>query len=551
MATATGGKPILILAEGTQRFVGKDARRINITAARVIAETVRTTLGPRGMDKMLVESSGDITITNDGATILKTIEVKHPAAKILVELSKTQETEVGDGTTSVVVLAGELLKYAEELLDKNIHPAIIMRGYKMAMEKALDLLKEYAKKVNIDDKETLIKIAETALNSKASGITAKDRIAQLAVDAVKIVAEKLNGKYKVDKSAIKIQKQAGGETIDSELIHGIAIDKEVAHPLMPKVVKNAKIAVLGFELKIKKTEYTAKLTITSPDKLKAFMEQEDKELQEKVERIVKAGANVVICQKDIDDLALHYLARHKVLAVKSVDEKDIKIIARATGAKILKSPRDINPEDLGYAELVEERKYGDKRYVVISGCRNPKAVTILARGGSEHIVSETERSLDDAISVVKDIFEEPYILPGGGASEIELAKELRKYARTVGGKEQLAIEAFANALEIIPKTLAENSGMDVVETLLKLRVEHEKGNKYHGINLFTKNVEDMFKSGIIEPLKVKKHVITGATETAIMILRIDDLIAAKGLFEEKKEEKEKKPEETPPSTPEF
>ncbi len=550
MATATGGKPILILAEGTQRFVGRDARRINITAARVIAETVRTTLGPRGMDKMLVESGGDITVTNDGATILKTIEVKHPAAKILVELSKTQETEVGDGTTSVVVLAGELLKYAEDLLDKNIHPAIIMKGYKAAMEKSLELLKNYAKEVKVEDKETLIKIAETALNSKASGITAKDKIAKLAVEAVEYVAEKLNGKYKVNKASIKIQKQAGGETIDSELIQGIAIDKEVAHPLMPKVVKNAKIAVLGFELKIKKTEYTAKLTITSPDKLKAFMEQEDKELQEKVERLIKAGANVVICQKDIDDMALHYLAKNNVLAVKSVDEKDIKIIAKATGAKILKSPRDISSEDLGYAELVEERKYGDKRYVVISGCKNPRAVTILARGGSEHIVSETERSLDDAISVIKDIYEEPYILPGGGATEIELAKELRKYARTVGGKEQLAIEAFANALEIIPKTLAENSGMDVVDTLLKLRSEHEKGNRYHGIDLFTKKIEDMFKVGIIEPLKVKKHVITGATETAIMILRIDDLIAAKGLFEEKKEEKEKKPEETPP-TPEF
>ncbi len=534
MVAQLGGEPILVLPAETVRLVGRDARRSNIIAVRVIAETVRSTLGPRGMDKMLV-SDGDIVITNDGATILKSIDVTHPAAKMIIEIAKTQEREAGDGTTSVVVIAGELLKRAEELLDQDVHAGIIAKGFIMAKEKALEILKNKAKKAT---KEDYLKVAITALNSKAPGITAKDHIASLALEAVLSVADK----NFVSKGRIKIQKVSGGATCDSEVVRGIVIEKEVAHPLMPKIVRDAKVAVLGFELKVKKTEISAKLSITSPEKLREFMEAEEREIKDVVERLAEAGAKVVFCQKDIDDMALHFLAKKNIMAVKSVSEKDIKAIAKATNAVILKSARDINEKDLGFANIVEERKIGAKRYIFIKNDKT-KAVTILVRGGSEHILAETERSLDDAISVIKDVYEDGYIVAGGGAIEMELSKELRKFAKTISGREQLAVEAFADALEVIPRTLAENAGLDPIEIALKLRSEHEKGNESYGIDIFSKEVKDMFEAGILEPIRVKEKALKFATEAAIMILRIDDVIAAKGAFESKKEEKEEKTQE--------
>ena len=520
------GQPVIILPEGTQRYVGKDAQRLNILAARIVAETVRTTLGPKGMDKMLVDSLGDIVITNDGATILDKIDLQHPAAKMMVEVAKTQDKEAGDGTTTAVVIAGELLKKAEELLDQNIHPSIIVKGYTMAAEKAQEILDKIAIKVNPDDEETLLKIASTSITGK-SAEAHRELLAKLAVEAVKQVAEKEDGKYRIDIDNIKIEKKPGESVDESELIRGVVIDKEVVHPRMPKRVEGAKIALIGDALEVKKTETDAKINITSPDQLFDFIEQEEKMLKEMVEAIAKTGANVVFVQKGIDDLAQHYLAKYGIMAVRRVKKSDMEKLAKATGAKIVTNIRDLTPEDLGEAEVVEQRKVAGENMIFVEGCKNPKAVTILIRGGTEHVVDEVERALEDAIKVVKDVMEDGAILPAGGAPEIELSIRLDEYAKQVGGKEALAIEAFAEALKIIPKTLAENAGLDPVDIMVKVISEHKNKGLGIGIDVFEGKPADMLEKGIIAPLRVPKQAIKSASEAAIMILRIDDVIAAK------------------------
>jgi thermosome len=527
MATLQG-QPVLILREGTQRTVGRDAQRMNIMAARVIAEAVRSTLGPKGMDKMLVDSLGDVVITNDGVTILKEIDVEHPAAKMIIEVAKTQDNEVGDGTTTAVVLAGELLKRAEELLDQDIHPTIIARGYRLAASKALEILDSIAIDIDVEDEEILKKIASTAVTGKHSEY-ALDHLASIVVEAVRRVAEKVNGKYKVDEDNIKIEKRQGGNVADTKLVNGIVIDKEVVHAGMPKRVKNAKIAVLKAALEVKETETDAEIRITDPDQLMKFIEQEEKMLKEMVDKLAEAGANVVFCQKGIDDLAQYYLAKAGILAVRRVKQSDIEKIAKACGAKILTDLREVNSADLGEAELVEERKVGDEKMVFIEGCRNPKAVTLLVRGGSEHVVDEVERSLTDAIKVVKAALESGKVVAGGGAPEIEVALRLRDWAPSLGGREQLAAEAFASAMEVIPRALAENSGLDPIDILVELKRAHEEGKKTYGVDVFNGKVVCMEERGVLEPLRVKKQAISSATEVAIMILRIDDVIAAKGL----------------------
>ncbi|MEM1689869.1 MAG: thermosome subunit beta [Candidatus Hadarchaeales archaeon] len=546
MASQLAGTPILILPEKVQRYIGRDAQRMNIMAARVIAEAVRTTLGPRGMDKMLVDNLGDVTITNDGVTILDEMDVEHPAAKMMVEASKTQENEVGDGTTTVVILAGELLKRAEELLDQNFHPSVIISGYRKAAEYACKVLEKIAKPVTKDDDETLKKIALTALSSK--GTEAKgEKLADLCVKAVKQIVEEANGKIEADIDNIKVEKKTGGSSADSQLITGIILDKEVVHPGMPKRIEKAKIALLNLALEVKETETDAKINITSPEQLKSFMEEERRMLKDMVDKIKSVGANVVFCQKGIDDVAQHYLAKAKILAVRRVKESDMEKLARATGGKIVTNIKDLTPADLGEAELVEERKIAGEDMVFIEGCKNPRSVSILVRGGTEHVVDEIERAVHDALSVISASIEDGKIVGGGGAPEVEVAKELRKFADTVGGREAIAINAFADSLEIVPKTLAENAGMDPIDILVKLRAAHEKPNgEVMGLNVFTGEIVDTVKAGIIEPIRVKVQAIKSATEVSEMILRIDDVIAAVKL---EKEEKEKK--ETKPPTPEF
>ncbi len=533
MATLQG-VPVLILKEGTQRTTGRDALRMNITAAKVIAEAVRTTLGPRGMDKMLVDSLGDITITNDGVTILKEMDVEHPAAKMIVEVAKTQENEVGDGTTTAVVLAGELLKKAEELLDQDVHPTIVAKGYRLACDKALEILNEIAINVDPNDEETLRKIAATAITGKHAEY-AIEHLSKIVVEAVKKVTEKVGDSYKVYDDDIKIEKKHGGAIEETMLVDGVVLDKEVVHPAMPKRIRNAKIAVLKAALEVKETETDAEINITNPEMLQKFIEQEEKMIKEMVDRIVQAGANVVFCQKGIDDLAQYYLAKAGVLAVRRVKQSDIEKLAKATGARIITDLRDIKPEDLGEAELVEERKVGEDKMVFVTGCKNPRAVTILVRGGTEHIVDEVERSLTDAIKVTKAVIEDGKVVAGGGAPEIELSLRIKDWAPSLGGREQLAAEAFAQALEIIPRTLAENAGLDPIDILVELRKAHEEGKVTYGVDVFEGKVVDMKEKGVLEPLRVKKQAITSATEVAIMILRIDDVIAAKGLEKEKSE----------------
>ncbi|WP_297074340.1 thermosome subunit beta, partial [Thermococcus sp.] len=474
----------------------------------------------------LVDSLGDIVITNDGATILDEMDIQHPAAKMMVEVAKTQDKEAGDGTTTAVVIAGELLKKAEELLDQNIHPSIIVKGYTMAAEKAQEILDKIAIKVNPDDEETLLKIASTSITGK-SAEAHRELLAKLAVEAVKQVAEKEDGKYRIDIDNIKIEKKPGESVDESELIRGVVIDKEVVHPRMPKRVEGAKIALIGDALEVKKTETDAKINITSPDQLFDFIEQEERMLKEMVEAIAKTGANVVFVQKGIDDLAQHYLAKYGIMAVRRVKKSDMEKLAKATGAKIVTNVKDLTSEDLGEAELVEQRKVAGENMIFVEGCKNPKAVTILIRGGTEHVVDEVERALEDAIKVVKDVMEDGAILPAGGAPEIELSIRLDEYAKQVGGKEALAIEAFAEALKIIPKTLAENAGLDPVDIMVKVISEHKNKGLGIGIDVFEGKPADMLEKGIIAPLRVPKQAIKSASEAAIMILRIDDVIAAK------------------------
>ncbi len=530
---AMAGTPIVVLPQNVKRYVGRDAQRMNILAGRIIAETVRTTLGPKGMDKMLVDELGDIVVTNDGVTILKEMSVEHPAAKMLIEVAKTQEKEVGDGTTTAVVIAGELLRKAEELLDQNIHPSVIINGYELARTKAIEELQKIAKEVKADDTEMLKKIAMTAITGKGAE-KAREQLAEIVVEAVKAVIDEETGK--VDKDLIKVEKKEGAPIEETKLIRGVVIDKERVNPQMPKKVENAKIALLNCPIEVKETETDAEIRITDPAKLMEFIEQEEKMIRDMVEKIAATGANVVFCQKGIDDLAQHYLAKKGILAVRRVKKSDMEKLAKATGARIVTKIDDLTPEDLGEAGLVEERKVAGDAMIFVEQCKHPKAVTILARGSTEHVVEEVARAIDDAIGVVKCALEEGKIVAGGGATEIELAKRLRKFAETVAGREQLAVKAFADALEVIPRTLAENSGLDPIDMLVKLRAAHEKdGGEVYGLDVFEGEVVDMLERGVVEPLKVKTQAIDSATEASVMLLRIDDVIAAEKVKEEKGE----------------
>ncbi|MBO3769286.1 MAG: thermosome subunit beta [Thermoproteota archaeon] len=534
-----GGTPVLILKEGSTRTRGREAQRNNLNAAIALSEIVRSSLGPRGMDKMLVDSLGDVTITNDGATILKEMEIEHPAAKMMVEVAKSTDVEAGDGTTSAVVLAGELLKKAEELLDMDVHPTIIVDGYKRATTMALSFLKEIAQEVKPTDREVLKQIAMTALTSKVVRDYA-EQLADIAVEAVLSVAREENGKYNVRLDDIKVEKKAGGSVMETKLIRGIVLDKEVVHSGMPKKIVNARIAILNSPLEIEKTEFDAKINIESPEQIRAFLEEEQRILKSMVDKIVEAGANVVLCQKGIDDIAQHYLAKAGILAVRRVKESDIEKASKATGARIVTNINELSKEDLGYAGLVEERKVGEDKWVFIEQCKDPRSVTILIRGGTEKMVDEADRALHDALCVVKDVVTYPYIVAGAGAPEIEVAMRIRKKAETIAGKEQLAVLRFADALEAIPSALAENAGMDPIDIIAELRKNHESGNKWYGIDVYAKKTADSWANKIIEPLLVKEQIVKSASEAASMILRIDDVIAAGKL-----KEKEKPP--SPPS----
>jgi len=523
-----GGQPVLILPEGTLRNRGRNAQENNIAAARAVADAVRTTLGPKGMDKMLVDSIGDIVVTNDGVTILEEMEIEHPAAKMMVEISKTQNEEVGDGTTTAVVIAGELLKKANDLLDQDIHPTVIIRGYNLARTQSLKVLDKISKDVKVDDKATLKKIALTSMSGK-SGYGFGDKLADIVVDAVTQVAEKKGNKIIVDTENIKREKKQGGSSEDTELIKGIVIDKEVVHPGMPREVKNGKIALLDTALEVKSAETDTQIQITDPTKLQAFVEQEEKEIKKMVERVVKSGANILFCQKGIDDLAQHYLSKKGILAVRRVKKSDMKKLSKATGGKIVTNLTDLSKEDLGNAKLVEELRIGDEDMVFVRDCKNPKAVTILVRGGTEHVVDEIDRAIEDAVGAVASSIEVGKIVPGGGSPEAAVSKELRKYAEGFSGREQLAINAFADAMEVIPRSLAENGGLDPIDTLVTLRSEHDKNKLQMGVNVLGSGVTDMIKLGVLEPVKVKTQAIKSATEAAEMILRIDDVISASKL----------------------
>ena len=535
-AVTAQGQPILILKEGTTRSKGREAQKRLILAAKIVADIVKSSLGPKGMDKMLVDSLGDVVITNDGATMLKEMEVEHPAAKIMVELAKAQDAEVGDGTTTVVVLAGALLDKADELIDKDVHPTVIIDGYKKAAEKALETLNKIAVKVDPNDRKLLKKIAETAMGSKLVA-TDREYLAELAVEAILTVKEEVDGKYKVDVDDVKIEKKPGGSIRDTQLVRGIVLDKEVVHSGMPKRIEKAKIALINCPLEIEKTEFDARINITSPEQMKLFLEEENKMLKEMVDKIKSVGANVVFCQKGIDDIAQHYLAKAGILAARRIKQSDMEKLAKATGARIVTNLEDLSPADLGEAELVEERKVEEDKMIFVEGCKNPRSVTILIRGGSERVVDEAERSLHDALCVVRDVLIKPAILAGGGAPEAEAAKVVREWASSLSGREQLAAQKFAEALETIPLTLAENAGLDTIDIEVELRSKHASGEVWAGVNVFTGKIEDMMKNEVLEPLLVKEQVIKAATEAAAMILRIDDLIAASKLKEEKGKEK--------------
>jgi thermosome len=534
MVAQMGGQPVLILPEKVQRYLGRDAQRMNIMAARVIAQAIRTTLGPRGMDKMLVDGLGDVTITNDGVTILKEMDVEHPAAKMMVEISKVQEDEVGDGTTTAAVLAGELLNKAEELLDQDIHATVIASGYRKAAEKANEILIKMAAGISKEEDKALKQIAITSMSSKSAGVRG-EKLAELCVKAVRQIVEESDGKLEADIDNIKVEKKSGGGSADSQLVQGLVLDKEVVHPGMPKRVEKAKIALLNLALEVKETETSAKINITDPEQLRSFLEEERRMLQEMVDQVKKTGANVVLCQKGIDDIAQHYLAKAGILAARRVKESDMEKLARATGGKVVTNIQDLTAKDLGSAAQVEERKIAGEEMIFIEGCKDPKAVSLLVRGGTEHVVDEVERAVHDAVSVVSVAIEDGKIVAGGGAPEIEVAKGLREHADTVGGREALAINAFADAIEIIPRTLAENAGLDPIDILVQLRAAHEKKDgKDIGIDVISGKVTDTPKLGIVEPLRVKTHAIKSASEVAEMILRIDDVIAAGKLEKEER-----------------
>ncbi|MGB9003345.1 MAG: thermosome subunit beta [Nitrosotalea sp.] len=521
---SSGGIPVVILKDGATQTKGRDAQKNNISAAKLIAEIIHTSLGPRGMDKMLVDSLGDVTITNDGATILKEIDVQHPAAKMLVEISKATDNEVGDGTTSAVILAGALLENAETLVLQDVHPTIIVDGYRKAAQKAKELLEKMADKVSPTDKDVLERIARTSMQTK---LVRRDsaNLADMIVKAVVAVAEKTEDGYRVDIDDIKVEKKAGGSIKDSSLTKGIILDKEVVHSGMPKKIEKAKIAIINNALEIDKTEFDAKINIQNPQQMKSFLDEEGRMIKNMVDKVVASGANVLFCQKGIDDMAQHYLAKAGVLTVRRVKESDMTKLAKATGARMITNLDDLFEKDLGSAELVEERKIESDRWVFVEGCKHPKAVTFLVRAGSQRVVDEVERSVHDALMVVKDVMENPMIVAGGGAPETYAATKLREWAKSLEGREQLAVEKFADSLEVIPITLAENAGMDPIDTLASLRSKQLKGNKWTGIDVMKGQVASMHATDIFEPLAVKNQIISSATEAACMILRIDDVIS--------------------------
>jgi len=515
-----------LLPEGYTRTQGRDAQRMNIMAAKMVAEAVRTTLGPKGMDKMLVDDLGDIIITNDGATIVTEMKIEHPAAKMIVEVAKTQDEEVGDGTTTAVVIAGELLKNAEKLLDQGIHPSVIIKGYRLSTNKAIETLDKIATKVTMSDKKILEEIAQTAMTGKAAE-TNKEHLATLAVTAVLQVAEVSGTHVEIDTDNIKLEKKQGASIGDTEMVQGVIIDKEVVHDGMPKKVTNAKIALVDSALEVKETATDAEIRITSPDQLQAFLDQEEKMLKGMVDKVVKSGANVLFCQKGIDDVPQHYLSKMGIMAARRCKKSDMEALAKATGARVVMSVDDLSPKDLGSAGLVEEKKISGDKMIFVQQCKHPKAVSVLIRGGTEHVVDEAERAFTDAIGGVASAIEVGKIVTGGGAAEIEMAKALREYADTIGGREQLAINAFADSLEIIPRTLAESAGADAIDVLVDLRAKHDgKDGSQIGFDVYESKSANLWKKGVIEPQKIKTQAIKSASEAVELILRIDDVIAS-------------------------
>lgn len=517
-------QPIFILPEGSKRTKGREAQSNNIMAAKLVAETVRTTLGPKGMDKMIVDSMGDITVTNDGVTILEEMNVEHPAAKMLVEIAKTQESEVGDGTTTAVVLAGELLKKAEDLLEQEIHPTVIVRGYRQAAEKAQQILENMAEPITEENDDLLRKVAMTAMIGKGAE-SAKEKLADLSVRAIKKILEKIDGTIIIDKENIKIEKKVGGSVEDTELVEGIVLDKEKVHSAMPRSVANAKIALIDSALEIKNTEIDAKIQITDPQQMQAFLDMEEKMLRGMVDKVVASGANVVFCQKGIDDLAQHFLAKKGIYAARRIKKSDMEKLARATGARVVSNLDDLSGADLGDAGIVEEQKVGDEEMTFVKKCPHAKAVTLLIKGGTEHVIDEVKRAVEDAIGDVAAALKHGKVVAGASAPEVALSKELNKFAETLSGREQLAVKAFASAMEIIPRTLAENAGLDPIDVITELKSAHDSGKRWSGINVFTGRVMDAWEQGIIEPLKIKTQAVSSASEVATMILRIDDVIA--------------------------
>ncbi len=519
-------QPIFVLPEGTSRTRGKDAQKNNIDAAKTISDTIKTTLGPKGMDKMLVDSLGDVTITNDGATILDEMQIEHPAAKMLAEIAKTQNEEVGDGTTTAVVIAGELLKEAQSLLDQQIHPTVITKGFRLAKFRALEELEKLAEPITIDDEKTLRKIANTAITGK-SAEKASDIFTALSVKAVKKIAERSSDGITVETDNIKIEKKQGGSMADTVLIEGVVLDKEIVHSAMPRSAERAKIVLLDSALEVKELEGDAKINIDSPDKMQAFLDQQETSLKEMVDKIIASGANVVFCQKGIDDVAQHYLSKAGIMAARRVKKSDMEALSRATGAKIVSNVKDLSREELGYAGIVHEKRVSGDEMIFVEKCRDPKSVTLLVRGGSEHVVDEVERAVEDAVKGVIAALELGKIVPGGGAIETEVSKKLRKYAGSFSGREQLAISSFANALESIPRSLAENAGLDPIDKLAQMKAKHDKaGGTGFGLDVFTGRVQDMFADGVVEPLKIKQQALKSASEVSEMILRIDDTISA-------------------------
>ncbi len=522
--TTPEGVPVIVLKEGSKQSRGKDAQRNNINAAKLIAGIIQTSLGPRGMDKMLVDTLGDITITNDGATILKEIDVQHPAAKMMVEVAKATDGEVGDGTTSAVILAGALLEKAESLIDDDIHPVIIADGYKKASRKAIEFLKEIEIKMEPKNKEILEKIAHTSMQTKLVSLEATD-LAKLAVDAALSVLEEKNHSFKVNLDNIKIEKKTGGSISDSELVSGIILDKEIVHSGMPRKIENAQIALISEALEIKKTEFDAKLNISSPSQIKSFMEEESQLLKDMVDKIKLTNANVVLCQKGIDDIIQHYMGKAGILAVRRIKESDMSKLAKSTGGRIVGSVSDLNNTDLGSAQNVEEKRIEEDNWVFVEGCKNPKAISILIRGGSQRVIDEADRSMHDALMVVKDVIETPKIVYGGGSPEAYIALKLREWAKSLSGREQLAVEKFADALESIPLALARNAGMNSIDSITQLRAKQNAGEHFTGVDVINGTIANFENPGIVEPVKVKEQIIKSATETANMILRIDNVIA--------------------------